>query len=44
MVPDYLDEDDDDDGFLTINEGADPNGDGNPNDAIDTDSNGIRII
>lgn len=36
----YLDADDDNDGILTINENPDPNGDGNPNDAQDTDMNG----
>ncbi|NRD19169.1 hypothetical protein HNV08_03840 [Winogradskyella eckloniae] len=38
---DYLDNDDDGDGVLTINEDADPNADGNPDDAVDTDANGI---
>ncbi|MEM7126238.1 MAG: hypothetical protein AAF702_07915 [Chloroflexota bacterium] len=33
----FLDPDDDGDGVLTIYEFADPNGDGNPDDAIDTD-------
>jgi hypothetical protein len=33
----YLDADDDGDGRLTIDENADPNGDGNPNDALDSD-------
>ena len=37
---DYLDIDDDNDGALTADENADPNGDGNPDDAIDTDMNG----
>lgn len=37
----YLDQDDDGDGILTINEQADPNGDGNPDDAVDTDGDGI---
>jgi gliding motility-associated-like protein len=31
----------DTDGILTIDENADPNGDGNPDDAFDTDGNGI---
>ena len=33
--------DDDGDGILTINENADPNGDGDPADALDTDLDGI---
>lgn len=37
----YLDNDDDGDGVLTIFENADPNGDGNPDDAIDADGDGI---
>ena len=36
MVPDYLDADDDGDGIPTQDEGADPNGDGNPDDAINS--------
>ncbi len=36
-VPNYLDVDDDGDRILTQFENADPNGDGNPNDALDTD-------
>lgn len=39
-IPDYLDNDDDGDGALTIDEGPDPNGDGNPNDALDSDMDG----
>ncbi len=35
--PNYLDTDDDGDGALTNAEQADPNGDGNPADAFDTD-------
>lgn len=35
--PNYTDSDDDNDGLLTIYENADPNGDGNPADAVDTD-------
>ncbi|PXY42832.1 hypothetical protein DMB65_02105 [Flavobacterium cheongpyeongense] len=31
LVPDYLDNDDDGDGVLTMYEGANPDGDGNPN-------------
>ena len=38
---DYLDNDDDGDGILTSNENADPNSDGNPDDAVDTDMDGI---
>ncbi|WP_179313529.1 DUF6252 family protein [Winogradskyella undariae] len=38
---DYLDADDDGDLILTINESSDPNGDGNPDDAVDTDNDGI---
>ncbi|MBV7268937.1 DUF6252 family protein [Winogradskyella luteola] len=38
---DYLDNDDDGDGTLTINENADPNADGNPDDAVDTDGDGV---
>ncbi|SHG97135.1 DUF6252 family protein [Winogradskyella jejuensis] len=37
---DYLDTDDDGDGILTIDENPDPNGDGNPDDAVDTDMDG----
>jgi FKBP-type peptidyl-prolyl cis-trans isomerase len=37
----YLEVDDDNDGILTKNENADPNGDGNPSDAKDTDGDGI---
>ncbi|MBC5838127.1 gliding motility-associated C-terminal domain-containing protein [Flavobacterium sp. F-392] len=40
-IPDYLDIDDDGDGETTRNEGADPNGDGNPNDAVDANANGV---
>lgn len=36
----YLDDDDDGDGALTQNENADPNGDGNPVDALQSDSDG----
>lgn len=39
-VLNYLDNDDDGDGIETANENPDPNGDGNPNDAVDTDMNG----
>lgn len=38
---DYLDNDDDGDTLLTIDENADPNADGNPDDALDTDSDGV---
>ena len=37
----FLDRDDDNDGILTINENADPNGDGSPEDALDSDGDGI---
>ncbi len=37
----YIDNDDDGDGVLTIFENPDPNGDGNPDDAIDLDNDGI---
>ncbi|MGB3591499.1 MAG: peptidylprolyl isomerase [Nonlabens sp.] len=37
----FRDADDDNDGIPTIEENADPNGDGNPDDAIDTDGDGI---
>ncbi|WP_298759909.1 hypothetical protein [uncultured Psychroserpens sp.] len=36
-IPDYIDQDDDNDNILTINENADPDGDGNPSDAVNTD-------
>ena len=36
-IPNYADSDDDGDGTLTKDENPDPNGDGNPVDAIDTD-------
>ncbi|MEZ5283192.1 MAG: FG-GAP-like repeat-containing protein, partial [Acidimicrobiales bacterium] len=36
-VPDYLDPDDDGDGLPTASESADPNADGNPSDAVDSD-------
>jgi hypothetical protein len=39
--PNYIDVDDDNDGHLTKDEGADPNGDGNPSDAEDLDGDGI---
>ncbi len=38
--PDYMDNDDDGDTLPTAQEGADPNGDGNANDARDTDRDG----
>ena len=38
--PDYMDSDDDGDTLPTAQEGADPNGDGNANDARDTDRDG----
>jgi hypothetical protein len=37
----YYDADDDGDGTLTKNENADPNDDGNPSDALDSNTNGI---
>jgi len=40
-IPNYLDSDDDGDGIPTKNENADPNGDRNPDDALDSDKNGI---
>ncbi len=39
-IPDLLDDDDDGDGILTSDENADPNGDGNPDDAFDSDGDG----
>jgi len=39
--PDYRDADDDNDGIPTIQEGADPNGDGNPSDALNYDGDGL---
>lgn len=38
---DALDPDDDDDGIMTAMEGADPDGDGDPKDALDGNDNGI---
>lgn len=40
--PNYYDADDDGDGTLTKNEHADPNGDKNPSDALDSNGNGIH--
>jgi len=40
-VPNFLDKDDDGDDTLTEDEKADPNGDHNPNDAVDSDGNGV---
>ena len=40
-TPDHLDKDDDNDGIPTAREQADPNGDGNPEDAVDTDGDGV---
>ena len=37
-IDDYLDNDDDNDGVLTIDENPDPNGDGNPDDAQNSDA------
>ncbi|MEZ5282867.1 MAG: FG-GAP-like repeat-containing protein [Acidimicrobiales bacterium] len=39
-VPDYMDPDDDGDGLPTASESADPNADGDPRDALDSDWNG----
>jgi hypothetical protein len=39
--PDYLDNDDDGDGMLTIDEYADPDGNGEPSDALDFDEDAI---
>ncbi len=39
--PDFQDDDDDGDGILTLDEQADPNGDGNPEDAVDSDGDDI---
>ncbi len=40
-VADYLDDDDDGDGVLTTDEEADPDGDGNPSDAVDSDGDSV---
>lgn len=40
-TPDILDPDDDDDGIMTVMENADPDGDGDPKDALDSNGNGI---
>ncbi len=40
-LPNYFDNDDDGDDILTKDENPDPNGDGNPSDAIDTDGDTI---
>ena len=40
-IPNYLDVDDDGDGILTINENPDPNGNHEPEDAVDSDNNTI---
>lgn len=40
LTDDYLDNDDDGDGTPTAEENADPNMDGNPDDAVDTDEDG----
>jgi len=37
----FSDPDDDNDGILTIDENPDPNGDGNPDDALDSDGDNI---
>ncbi|MDT8347143.1 MAG: peptidylprolyl isomerase, partial [Flavobacteriaceae bacterium] len=41
FVPNYLDSDDDGDNIPTSSENADPNGDGNPDDALISTPNGI---
>ncbi|MGB1254785.1 MAG: choice-of-anchor L domain-containing protein [Thiolinea sp.] len=40
-IPDYRDDDDDGDGLLTKDEQADPDNDGNPADAVDTEGDGL---
>jgi FKBP-type peptidyl-prolyl cis-trans isomerase len=40
-IPNYYDNDDDGDDTLTKDENPDPNGDGNPSDAVDTDGDTI---
>jgi hypothetical protein len=40
-TPNFRDNDDDGDGLLTSAESPDPNGDGNPVDAVDSNSNGL---
>ena len=40
-IIDVIDYDDDNDGITTLSEDADPNGDGNPDDAKDSDNDGI---
>jgi len=40
-IPNYLDNDDDNDGILTINEQPDDNGNHEPEDAVDSDGDGI---
>ena len=40
-IPNFRDADDDNDGILTRNEQSDPNGDGNPIDAVDANGNGV---
>lgn len=40
-TPDYRDSDDDNDGLFTKDEQPDPNGDGDPADAIDTEGDGL---
>jgi hypothetical protein len=41
QFPNFNDDDDDNDGHKTQDEGSDPNGDGNPSDAEDLDNDGI---
>lgn len=40
LRPNYLDNDDDNDGLATIQENGDPNGNGDPVDALDSDTDG----
>ena len=40
-IANFLDSDDDGDGVLTKDENVDPNGDGNPDDALDSDGDNI---
>ena len=41
VIDDFQDVDDDNDDILTVDEQPDPDGNGNPEDAVDTDGNGI---
>ncbi|TPN87984.1 T9SS type B sorting domain-containing protein [Aquimarina algicola] len=40
-IPDIIDADDDNDDIPTVEENPDPNGDGNPEDAVDSNGNGV---